>query len=65
MVQYLSGTIVSFFLLDLNKNKAKMPKEIINMNLERKNNSEKWGFNVIGGKDQALTLKVGKIKVNL
>lgn len=39
-----------------------MPKEIINMNLERPNNSVKWGFNIIGGKDQALTLKVGKIK---
>lgn len=39
-----------------------MPKEIINMTLERKGNSEPWGFVIIGGKDQALTVKVGRVK---
>ena len=34
-----------------------MPKEIINMTLERKGKNEPWGFVIIGGKDQ-----VGKLK---
>ena len=29
-----------------------MPKEIINMTLERKGQNEPWGFVIIGGKDQ-------------
>jgi len=39
-----------------------MPKEIINMTLERKGKNEPWGFVIIGGKDQALTVKVGRVR---
>ena len=39
-----------------------MPKEIINLNIERPNSSVSWGFVIIGGKDQSLTVKVGKVK---
>lgn len=39
-----------------------MPKEIIHMTLERKSTSEPWGFKIIGGKDQSLTVKVGNVK---
>ncbi len=38
-----------------------MPKEILNLTLNRSNKNEKWGFVMIGGKDQALTVKVGKV----
>ena len=38
-----------------------MPKEILNISLNRANKNEKWGFVMIGGKDQALTVKVGKV----
>jgi C-terminal processing protease CtpA/Prc len=41
---------------------SKMPKEILNMNMERPNQSTPWGFVIIGGKDQALTTKVGRVK---
>jgi len=38
-----------------------MPKEIMQMTIDRSNN-EPWGFIIIGGKDQSLTVKVGKVK---
>lgn len=34
-----------------------MPKEMINVTIQRKQ-SEPWGMVVVGGKDQALTVKV-------
>merc|ERR1712214_178487 len=40
----------------------KMPKEIINVTIERPNTNVPWGFVIIGGKDQSLTVKVGKVK---
>jgi hypothetical protein len=39
-----------------------MPKEIINVTIERANTNVPWGFVIIGGKDQSLTVKVGKVK---
>ena len=39
-----------------------MPKEIMTMTIERSTANEPWGFIIIGGKDQSLTVKVGKIK---
>jgi len=39
-----------------------MPKEIVNMVLQRGNVKEPWGFKIIGGKDQSLTVKVGNVK---
>lgn len=39
-----------------------MPKAIIECTLERNSNKDSWGFVVVGGKDQALTMKIGKIK---
>ena len=39
-----------------------MPKEIINVTIERPNTNVPWGFVIIGGKDQSLTVKVGKVK---
>ena len=39
-----------------------MPKEIVNMTLQRGNVKEPWGFKIIGGKDQSLTVKVGNVK---
>lgn len=39
-----------------------MPKEIITKTLERKGTNQNWGFVVIGGKDQAITIKVGKVR---
>jgi len=39
-----------------------MPKEIVHLTLERGSASEPWGFKIIGGKDQALTVKVGNVK---
>jgi len=38
-----------------------MPKEMIDFKLDRKGN-EPWGFVIVGGKDQALTVKLGRIK---
>jgi len=32
------------------------------MTLERPTNKEPWGFKIIGGKDQSLTVKVGNVK---
>ena len=40
----------------------KMPKEIVSVNIERPNASTSWGFVIVGGKDQSLTIKVGKVK---
>jgi len=39
-----------------------MPKEIVHLTLERSSPNEAWGFKIIGGKDQALTVKVGNVK---
>lgn len=39
-----------------------MPKEIIHVTVERPSTNVPWGFVVIGGKDQSLTVKVGKVK---
>jgi len=39
-----------------------MPKEIVNMTLTRESTSQPWGFKIIGGKDQGLTVKVGNVK---
>jgi len=39
-----------------------MPKEIVNMTLTRESTSQAWGFKIIGGKDQGLTVKVGNVK---
>ena len=41
---------------------AIMPKEMINVTIQRKQN-EPWGMVIVGGKDQALTVKLGRIKV--
>jgi len=39
-----------------------MPKEIVHLTLERSSPNEPWGFKIIGGKDQSLTVKVGNVK---
>ena len=39
-----------------------MPKEIVQMTMERPSTKEAWGFKITGGKDQSLTVKVGKVK---
>jgi len=39
-----------------------MPKEIVHLSLERGSSNEPWGFKIIGGKDQNLTVKVGNVK---
>lgn len=39
-----------------------MPKEMINVTVERAGTNQPWGFIIIGGKDQSLTVKVGKVK---
>ena len=39
-----------------------MPKEMINVTIQRKQ-GEPWGMVIVGGKDQALTVKLGRIKV--
>jgi len=39
-----------------------MPKEIVNMTLQRGSTKEPWGFKIMGGKDQSLTVKVGAVK---
>ena len=40
-----------------------MPKEMINVTIQRKQ-AEPWGMVIVGGKDQSLTVKLGRIKVN-
>ena len=40
-----------------------MPKEMINVTVQRKQ-GEPWGMVIVGGKDQSLTVKLGRIKVN-
>ena len=39
----------------------RMPKCMITANLERAS-GQPWGFVIVGGKDQALTVKLGRIK---
>lgn len=39
-----------------------MPKEIINITIDRPNTNVPWGFVITGGKDQSLTVKIGKVK---
>lgn len=39
-----------------------MPKEMLNVSIERTGTNQPWGFIIIGGKDQSLTVKVGKVK---
>jgi len=39
-----------------------MPKEIVSVNIERPNTNVSWGFVIVGGKDQSLTIKCGKVK---
>lgn len=61
---------MSFFLYDKDKGfgigrpntSAEMPKQMINVTVERQNTNQPWGFIIIGGKDQSLTVKVGKVK---
>ena len=40
-----------------------MPKAMIDVTVQRKQ-GEPWGMVIVGGKDQALTVKLGRIKVN-
>ena len=44
--------------------RAKMPKELLNLEMERDNLGQKWGFTIQGGADLALTAKVASVKVN-
>jgi len=39
-----------------------MPKEIVNLTIDRPNSNVPWGFVITGGKDQSLTVKIGKVK---
>ena len=39
-----------------------MPKEIVHITVDRPNTNVPWGFVIIGGKDQSLTVKIGKVK---
>ena len=39
-----------------------MPKEMFSVQLQRKP-GDPWGLVIVGGKDQALTVKLGKVKV--
>jgi len=39
-----------------------MPKELLNLELERDNLGQKWGFTIQGGADLALTAKVASVK---
>ena len=43
---------------------VRMPKEMINVTVQRKQ-GEPWGMVIVGGKDQALTVKLGRIKVTI
>ena len=45
----------------LKEKAASMPKEMINVTIQRKQ-GEPWGMVIVGGKDQALTVKLGRIK---
>ena len=40
-----------------------MPKQLLNLDLERDNLQQKWGFTIQGGADLALTAKVASVKV--
>jgi len=35
---------------------------MLNVTIERSGSNQPWGFIIIGGKDQSLTVKVGKVK---
>ena len=39
-----------------------MPKTMLTLKLERRSKQDPWGFVMIGGKDQSLTVKVGRIR---
>ena len=39
-----------------------MPKELLNIEMERDNLGQKWGFTIQGGADLALTAKVASVK---
>ncbi len=39
-----------------------MPKELLNLEMERDNLGQKWGFTIQGGADLALTAKVASVK---
>ena len=41
-----------------------MPKELLNLEMERDNLGQKWGFTIQGGADLALTAKVASVKVS-
>lgn len=41
-----------------------MPKNIVVCELQRHSSDTPWGFCIVGGKDQALTVKVGNVKRN-
>ena len=42
---------------------VRMPKQLLNLDLERDNLQQKWGFTIQGGADLALTAKVASVKV--
>merc|ERR1712055_874057 len=42
-------------------NRSTMPKEMISATLNR-SQGKPWGFVIVGGKDQALTVKLGRVK---
>merc|ERR1712130_297414 len=44
------------------RNNIKMPKELLNLELERDNLGQKWGFTIQGGADLSLTAKVASVK---
>jgi membrane-associated protease RseP (regulator of RpoE activity) len=56
------GAIYQFDIPDRHSNLHKMPKEIVQLQLKRGSTSEPWGFKIIGGKDQSLTVKIGSVK---
>ena len=38
-----------------------MPREIVNLTLQRQSEKQPWGFRIVGGTDEALILKVEKV----
>ena len=42
-----------------------MPREIVTCTLNRKSQTQPWGFRVVGGTDEALILKVDKVRINV
>merc|ERR1712183_775528 len=47
---------------ELDKLTLKMPKELINIEMERDSLQQKWGFTVQGGADLSLTAKIASVK---